>query len=118
MRVIRFIHDHRSQQTDRTIDSADPPLGRRRPWIPRVLAVVALAGLSAPAVVGLAAPAATAATSGSLTATFVKTSDWGTGYVANFNIVNGGAPTTGWTLQFQLPGNHTVTSSWSCGLTK
>jgi len=78
--------------------------------------VTALAGLYVPAVLGLSAPTATAAAIGSLTATFGKTSDWGTGSIANYNIVNGGAQTGRWTLKFQLPSTETVTSSWSGNL--
>jgi hypothetical protein len=112
--AIRTINDRWTRRSDQR---TDPPSTRRRlPGISRLLAVAALAGLSVPAVFGLSAPAATAATSTSLTATFQKTSDWGTGYIANYNIVNGGAPTSRWTLTFQLPSTETVTSSWSGNL--
>ena len=99
MGAIPTINHRRTGRSDRSTNPAST--GRRVPGISRFLAVVALAGLSVPAVVGLGAPAATAAASGSLTATFQKTSDWGSGYVANYNIVDGGAPTSSWTLTFR-----------------
>jgi hypothetical protein len=52
----------------------------------------------------------------SLTATFVKTSDWGNGYVADYNILNSGASVAAWKLQFSLPASETVTGDWSGNL--
>jgi chitodextrinase len=55
-----------------------------------------------------------AAASGPLTATFVKTSDWGSGFVGNYAIRNSGTATVnGWKLEFDLPSSETVTSAWS-----
>ncbi|MQA89328.1 MAG: sugar hydrolase [Gemmatimonas sp.] len=47
-------------------------------------------------------------------ATFVKTSDWGTGFVAEYRIYNGTDSTLrGWSLQFNLPSNINITSAWN-----
>ncbi len=56
---------------------------------------------------------------GGLTATFAKTSDWGTGWVANYTIRNGGITTVnGWRLEFDMPSTATVTSAWNGILSK
>ena len=48
-----------------------------------------------------------------VTATFTKTSDWGTGYEATYRIANAGpAATSSWTLEFDLPATAHVTSLW------
>ncbi len=55
-----------------------------------------------------------AAPSGGLTATFFKSSDWGSGFVGGYTIKNGGSSTAnGWRLEFDLPAGATVTSAWS-----
>ena len=52
--------------------------------------------------------------SGGLTATFAKSSDWGSGFVGAYTIKNGGSSTVnGWRLEFDLPAGATVTSAWS-----
>ena len=52
--------------------------------------------------------------SGSVTATFAKSSDWGNGFVGEYTIRNGGTTTVnGWKLEFDLPASETVTSAWS-----
>src|SRR3569833_412539 len=51
------------------------------------------------------------------TATFSVTSDWGTGWGANFTINNGTASTVnGWKLEFDLPGDGAISSSWDADL--
>src|SRR5882724_7236303 len=58
--------------------------------------------------------ASSAYAAGSVTATFTKTSDWGTGYEAKYTITNGTTTaTTGWNLQFTLAAGQTVSSVWS-----
>ncbi|MBM7844813.1 cellulose binding domain-containing protein [Herpetosiphon giganteus] len=48
-----------------------------------------------------------------LQATFVKTSDWGNGYVGVYRITNNGSSAVdGWTLSFDLPSNATIASWW------
>ncbi|GIJ14625.1 chitinase [Micromonospora gifhornensis] len=61
------------------------------------------------------APAAYAA---SVTASFVKTSDWGTGWEGKYTITNGGTATVnGWSLGFDLPAGTTVGTYWDALLT-
>ncbi|MEO3778802.1 cellulose binding domain-containing protein [Micromonospora sp. B11E3] len=52
------------------------------------------------------------------TASFVKTSDWGTGWEGKYTITNGGTTTVnGWTLTFDLPTGSTLGSFWDARLT-
>ncbi|MGH2988233.1 MAG: cellulose binding domain-containing protein, partial [Solirubrobacterales bacterium] len=53
-------------------------------------------------------------TSGGVTATFAKSSDWGSGFVADYVIRNGGTtPINGWKLEFDLPATARITDTWS-----
>jgi chitinase len=72
------------------------------------------AGIAAALVVaGLSLAPGSASAAGGLTATFTKSSDWGTGYEATYRIANAGAvATTSWTLEFDLPAAARVTSLW------
>src|SRR3954464_6294339 len=68
----------------------------------------------------LAAVAATspAGTTGGLTATFSKDSDWGTGYQARYTIKNDtGATVNGWQLVFGLPASAKLGSFWDATIT-
>ncbi|MBQ0897076.1 cellulose binding domain-containing protein [Micromonospora sp. U56] len=52
------------------------------------------------------------------TASFVKTSDWGSGWEGKYTITNGGGSTiSGWTVSFDLPVGTTVGSYWDALLT-
>ncbi|MBE1487246.1 chitinase [Plantactinospora soyae] len=52
------------------------------------------------------------------TATFVKTSDWGSGWEGKYTITNGGASTiNGWSVAFDLPAGTTMGSYWDALLT-
>ncbi|MFI6264769.1 chitinase [Micromonospora sp. NPDC051006] len=52
------------------------------------------------------------------TATFVKTSDWGSGWEGKYTITNGGGSTVnGWNVTFDLPAGTTVGSYWDALLT-
>lgn len=67
--------------------------------------------------------AATASTASAatepLSATFAKTSDWGSGFVGDYVIGNEGpAPVEGWQLEFDLPSSETITSAWSANLSR
>ncbi|MFE9957547.1 chitinase [Micromonospora sp. NPDC005299] len=74
---------------------------------PFLAALAALA--TAAATVALAGPALAAGP----TATFVKTSDWGSGWEGKYTITNGGASTiTGWQVAFTLPAGTTLGSYW------
>ncbi|WP_018909084.1 chitinase [Salinispora arenicola] len=47
------------------------------------------------------------------TATFVKVSDWGTGWEAKYTITNGGSSAVdGWSLGFDLPAGTTIGNYW------
>lgn len=47
------------------------------------------------------------------TATFVKTSDWGSGYQAQFTITNNGSSAlNGWSVAFDLPSGSSVGTYW------
>ena len=69
-------------------------------------------GIAVAALVGgvLAAPASGAT---GVTAAFIKTSDWGSGYEAKYTISNGGASAlTSWTVEFTLPSGQSIASLW------
>jgi chitinase len=70
-----------------------------------------LAGL-----VGLAAAPAQAATTA--TATYTKTSDWGTGFGGQWTVKNTGTTTiNAWTVQWDFPSGTSVTSAWDADVT-
>src|SRR5579872_4277306 len=77
-------------------------------------ALVGAAGL----VTASTAFAVASGASASLTATFVKASDWGTGYVADFNLSNGPVAVVGWTLSFELSAGQQVTNEWNGVMTQ
>ncbi|WP_424532315.1 chitinase [Sphaerisporangium viridialbum] len=71
--------------------------------------------LSAAAV--LLTPAA--ASAASPTATFVKTSEWGSAFQGAYTINNGGATAiNGWSVAFDLPSGAAVTSSWDAAMSR
>ena len=72
------------------------------------------AGIAAALVIaGLCLVPVSASAAGGLSATFTKSSDWGTGYEATYRIANAGtAATTSWTLEFDLPAAARITSLW------
>ncbi|MGI5145364.1 chitinase [Plantactinospora sp. CA-294935] len=52
------------------------------------------------------------------TATFVKTSDWGSGWEGKYTVTNGGTSTiNGWSVAFDLPAGTTMGSYWDALLT-
>jgi chitinase len=62
-------------------------------------------------VLGLAVAPASGA--GGVNAAFTKSSDWGTGYEGKYTISNGSsAAISSWTVEFDLPAGHTVSSLW------
>src|SRR5205807_344141 len=68
--------------------------------------------LVATLVAGFAAPSVAQASG--LTATFSKSSDWGSGFVADYTIKNGGtAAANGWRLEFDLPLGETIVNAWN-----
>ncbi|MCO5966941.1 cellulose binding domain-containing protein [Actinoallomurus soli] len=53
------------------------------------------------------------------TATFAKTSDWGSGYQAQFTVTNNGSSAiNGWTVAFDLPSGSSVGTYWDALLTQ
>ncbi|MFF9815917.1 glycosyl hydrolase family 18 protein [Streptomyces sp. NPDC014006] len=69
-----------------------------------------LAGL-----VGLAGPAQAA---GNATATFTKTSDWGTGFGGQWTVKNTGTSSiSSWTIEWDFPTGTSVTSAWDADVT-
>nr|WP_205801631.1 cellulose binding domain-containing protein [Micromonospora thermarum] len=86
----------------------------RRPARNLLLAAVAALVTVAGTTLVLAAPARAAGP----TATFVKTSDWGTGWEGKYTITNGGTSTlTGWQVAFTLPAGTTLGSYWDATVT-
>jgi hypothetical protein len=64
--------------------------------------------------VAVAAAAPAAAQAAALTATFSKSSDWGTGYVGDYTIENGTSATVeDWKLEFNLPAGTTLINAWN-----
>ncbi|MFI1602694.1 glycosyl hydrolase family 18 protein [Streptomyces griseofuscus] len=76
--------------------------------------VLPLAGL-----VGLASPApAASAQAAGVTASFTKSSDWGTGFGGQWTVKNSGsASISSWTIQWDFPSGTSVTSAWDADVT-
>lgn len=83
----------------------------------RTKAMVSLTALLLPlaAMVGLAAPAQAAT---SATATYVKKSDWGTGFEGQWTVKNTGTTAlSSWTIEWDFPSGTSVTSAWDATVT-
>ncbi|MEV0727420.1 cellulose binding domain-containing protein [Polymorphospora sp. NPDC050346] len=53
------------------------------------------------------------------TATFVKTSDWGSGWEGKYTVTNGGATAlSSWAVAFSLPSGSSVSSFWDADMTR
>jgi hypothetical protein len=79
-----------------------------------LLALAAVAVLGA----GIALTATAAGAAGSVTASFSKDSDWGTGYQGKYTITNGtGSAITGWTVAFDLPAGLSMGTYWDTLIT-
>nr|MDT0662073.1 cellulose binding domain-containing protein [Micromonospora sp. DSM 115978] len=73
-----------------------------------------LFGLLSALVVGVAATLLIATPAQATTATFVQTSAWSTGYVADVTVGNNFTiPITGWEVAFTLPAGSTVSTVWN-----
>ena len=102
--------------------NTQPPLHstrfRRRPRSsPRSKVVAALTALLLPlaAMVGLASPAEAAP---SATATYVKSSDWGSGFEGKWTVKNTGTTQlSSWTVEWDFPSGTRVTSGWDADIT-
>ncbi|MFG2682703.1 glycosyl hydrolase family 18 protein [Streptomyces sp. NPDC048392] len=81
----------------------------------RVAALVATLSLPLAGLVGLASPAQAAT---SATATFAKTSDWGTGFGGSWTVKNTGTTSlSSWTVEWDFPTGTKVTSAWDATVT-
>ena len=81
----------------------------------RAAALAATLALPFAGLVGLASPAQAAT---SATATFAKTSDWGTGFGGSWTVKNTGTTTiNSWTVEWDFPTGTKVTSAWDATVT-
>ncbi|MFI6060869.1 glycosyl hydrolase family 18 protein [Streptomyces sp. NPDC051286] len=83
----------------------------------RTRAMAGLIALLLPlaAMVGLAAPAQAAT---SATATYLKKSDWGTGFEGQWTVKNTGTTAlSSWTIEWDFPSGTSVTSAWDATVT-
>ncbi|MFI1193850.1 glycosyl hydrolase family 18 protein [Micromonospora sp. NPDC020750] len=70
------------------------------------------------AVTAAAVPMTSAFGAGSVTATFAKAQDWGTGHEARVTVANGSAASIStWRIEFDLPAGTTISSSWDADVT-
>ncbi|MFG2818711.1 glycosyl hydrolase family 18 protein [Kitasatospora sp. NPDC048365] len=90
------------------------PTGTSR-FFTRVAAVAAALVLPAAGLVAVAAPAQAA---GTATATYTKSSDWGTGFEGKWTISNTGTTAlTSWTVEWDYPAGTSVSSFWDADVT-
>jgi chitinase len=69
--------------------------------------------------VGLAVvPVTQAFAANGASATFTKSSDWGSGYEGKYTIVNGSTSPLTWRVEFDLPTGSTISSFWDASVTK
>ncbi|MFE7708972.1 glycosyl hydrolase family 18 protein [Streptomyces sp. NPDC057486] len=81
----------------------------------RVMAGLTALLLPLAAMVGLAAPAQAAT---SATATYLKKSDWGTGFEGQWTVKNTGTTAlSSWTIEWDFPSGTSVTSAWDATVT-
>ncbi|MFU8872501.1 glycosyl hydrolase family 18 protein [Micromonospora sp. SL4-19] len=65
-----------------------------------------------------AVPMATASAAGSVTATFTKVQDWGTGHETKVTVTNGtSASVDTWRIEFDLPAGTTIATFWDADVT-
>ncbi|WP_329379187.1 glycoside hydrolase family 18 chitinase [Streptomyces sp. NBC_01351] len=92
------------------LSTAPPPRTRRTRFFTRVAAVIAAIAVPVSGLVALAGPAQAAT---SVTATYTKVSDWGTGFEGKWTVKNTGTTTiTSWTVEWDFPAGTAVTSAW------
>ncbi|WP_435104356.1 cellulose binding domain-containing protein [Mycobacterium sp. Z3061] len=74
---------------------------------------------TAAAATATATPASGGATGTGIKATYATTSQWNSGFVANYTITNTGTtPLTNWQLQFSLPTGESVANLWNGHVTQ
>ncbi|MEV4390061.1 glycosyl hydrolase family 18 protein [Micromonospora sp. NPDC049580] len=70
------------------------------------------------AVTVAAVPMTTAFGAGSVTTTFAKAQDWGTGHETKVTVTNGSSATVAtWRIEFDLPSGTTISSAWDADVT-
>ncbi|MET8094560.1 glycosyl hydrolase family 18 protein [Micromonospora sp. NPDC005220] len=70
------------------------------------------------AVTVAAVPMTTAFGAGTVTTTFTKAQDWGTGHETKVTVTNGSSATvTTWRIEFDLPSGTTISSAWDADVT-
>ncbi|HWH01020.1 MAG TPA: cellulose binding domain-containing protein, partial [Pilimelia sp.] len=68
---------------------------------------------------GVAVGITSASAAGSVTATYTKTADWGSGWQAEYKVTNGtSSAINGWTVVFTLPSGTSVGSLWDGRMTR
>ncbi|MEU7408926.1 glycoside hydrolase family 18 chitinase [Streptomyces sp. NPDC042638] len=84
-----------------------------------LLPLAGLAGLENPAQAATwGSPRSSAAESGGATASFTKTSDWGTGFGGQWTVKNTGSSSiSSWTVEWDFPSGTSVTSAWDADVT-
>jgi hypothetical protein len=83
-----------------------------------LVALAAAAALVGGVAVATTMASTVASAAGSVTATFSKDSDWGTGYQAKYTIANGtSSAISSWTVAFDLPSGTTLGSYWDALVT-
>ena len=81
---------------------------RRRQIISGTAALLTLGGG-----IGLAVVVPGTADAAGLDAAYSRTGDWGTGYSAQYQVTNSSGAPDGFTLEFDLPADATLTSLWN-----
>ncbi|MFD8910652.1 glycosyl hydrolase family 18 protein [Streptomyces sp. NPDC059575] len=81
----------------------------------RAAAVAATLALPLAGLVGIASPAQAAT---SVTATYAKTQDWGTGFEGKWTVQNTGSTAiNSWTIEWDFPSGTSVSSAWDADVT-
>jgi chitinase len=77
------------------------------------------AGAAAVAVAVAAVPVTSAIGAGTVTTTFAKVQDWGTGHETKVTITNGTAASVStWRIEFDLPSGTTISTFWDADVTR
>jgi chitinase len=91
----------------------------RRAGISRKHRRIALRVAVVAAVLAAAVPVTQAAfAANGASATFTKSSDWGSGYEGKYTIVNGSPSSLTWRVEFDLPSGATISSFWDAQVVK
>ena len=83
----------------------------RRRMVPMVLAAALIGG-------GVTLAGVPAASAAPVCAVVWTANQWATGFTADVQVTNGGAPVTSWTLSWTFAGNQRVTSGWNATVTQ